>query len=306
MRAILTSLLLLMSLYGNATSSCQLLINGPNYLDHSIGSIKFATFNSSFIWLDASMGDRTASFNTNMDYEVVTGAGSYYFRLNGEAYNPTGTNQTYIYDLAWAFNMVPPAAGTYVVNAYNSTQNPVFYRYIDTIGDSITWWQQGRFFRCLMRDSGLHYDFKGTQTDVFGFNHDGEGGDTTTDVLARMASIPVSDAYFVLIGTNDHTTAAATATNIATISTQLSVKNPCAKIYISTLLPRNDTYNTLNQSINALLLSHGSFCNNCTVIDTGGYLYSQSNWATYLDAGGIHPTYAGYQLLAAYLAPLLI
>lgn len=299
-------ILYFLSLNSFCTSSCQLLINAPNYYQSTLGAIKFSTFNANYIWLDSSMGNKVAAFNTNQDYEVVTGAGSYYFRLNGEAYNPTGTNQTYIYDLAWAFNMVPPTAGTYVVNAYNSTQAPVYFRYLVTVGDSISWWQYGRFLRCLMRDSGLHYDFSGQFTDVFGFNHDAHGGDSTTDLMARINTIPVADAYFLLIGTNDHTNAATTADNIISIAQSLRAKSTCAKVYISTLLPRNDAYNTLNQDINTLLRNHGAICQGCVLLDLGAYFYAKPNWATYLMADGIHPNMSGENLIANYLAPLIL
>ncbi|MFC3907948.1 SGNH/GDSL hydrolase family protein [Legionella dresdenensis] len=287
------------------TSACNFVINAPHYFDHSVGGVDFTEFNTKYIWLSANMGNMISRFDTDHDYEIITPFGPYYFRLNGIAYNPTGTDQTYIYDITWAFGSVPSAAGTYTVNAYNSERAPVFYRTIDTIGDSITWWQYGRYLRCLMRDGGLHYDFTGTHTDVFGFPHDGHGGDTTTDVLNRMATIPVADAYFVLIGTNDQTTAIQTSDNIIEISNELHNKNPCAKIYISTLLPRNDSYNTLNQKINANLRNYNNWCDKCTLIDLGKYVYSNVNWPTYFMPDGLHPNHAGFLLIAGYLADKL-
>jgi lysophospholipase L1-like esterase len=295
--------LLAQSVFGS--TSCELLINAPNYYQGTLGQINFTYFDSVQIWLNSSMGNRTADFNFNQDYEVVTLLGSYFFRTNGKAYNPTGTNQTYIYDIAWAFNLIPNP-GTYTINYYNSTQKPIFGRYLATIGDSITHWEYGRYMRCLARDAGLMYDFKGEYTDVFGFGHEGSGGDTTTDVLSRMSNIVVADTYFVLIGTNDYATLtpAQTVANIELIAQELKDKNSCAKVYISTLLPRNDTYNTNVQAINNLLRASSSFCNNCFIIDVGGEFLSLPNWQSLL-MDTIHPNYNGYVALGTILNNLI-
>lgn len=289
-----------------ANTSCNLLINAPNYYEGTLGQINFTYFDSVQIWLNSSMGNLASDFNFNQDYEVVTSMGSYYFRTNGTAYSPTGTNQTYIYDIAWAFNMVPPSIGTYTVNYYNSTQKPIFGRYLATIGDSITHWEYGRYMRCLARDAGIMYDFKGEFTDVFGFGHEGEGGDTTTDVLNRMSNIVVADTYFVLIGTNDYATLtpAQTVANIELIALGLKAKNSCAKVYISTLLPRNDTNNSNVQAINALLMSSSSFCSNCFIIDVGSQFLSLPNWQSLL-MDTIHPNYNGYVALGSILNNLI-
>lgn len=282
-------------------TACQLLITPPAYVKEDFGNITLSATSSNSIWLSPGMGDKTAIFNYNDLYEVTDSIGSRYFRLNGRVYNHTGTGQTFIYDLAYGFGVVPPA-GTYRLKSYTNDRKSVFGRTLDTIGDSITWWQYGRYLRCLMRDSGLKYDFSGNNYDVFGFQHDGNGGAKTTNVLANMSSIPVSDSYFVLIGTNDQTTAIDTFNNIVEISQELHNKNACAKIYISTLLPRNDAFNGLNQSINTLLKDYTGWCSKCNLVDLGGYIYGISNWQSYFMADGLHPNYAGYQIISSYLS----
>lgn len=284
-------------------TSCQLLINQPAYIKENLGVMNLSATGSNDIWLHAGQGDKRAVFNTNDLYEVTDSVGSRYFRLNGIAYNHTGTSQTYIYDLAYGFGVKPPA-GNYVVKSYKTERKPVFGRTLDTIGDSITWWQHGRFMRCKMRDYGLMYDFGGTQTDVFGFGHDGKGGNKTTDVLDRIASIPKQDAYFILIGTNDRIEPQETVDNIKLIAELVQAKNTCAKVYISTLLPRNDAFNARNQTINALLRADTALCANCTLVDLGAYFNALPNWPTYL-ADGLHPNAQGYDAIAARLALII-
>ncbi len=300
------TLLLVLSMFTSAcyATACELLITPPAYVKTDYGMITLSATGSNYIWLSPAMGDKTAIFNYNDLYEVTDSIGSRYFRLNGRVYNHTGTGQTFIYDLAYGFGVQPPA-GTYRLKSYSNARPQVFGRTIDTIGDSITWWQYGRYLRCLMRDSGLKYDFSGNNFDDFGFQHDGNGGAKTSDVLANMSSIPVSDSYFVLIGTNDNTTASDTADNIIEISEQLHSKNACAKIYISTLLPRNDNFNTLNQSINTLLKNYTGWCNKCQLVDLGGYVYGKPSWQSYFMADGLHPNMSGYSLIASYLGTQL-
>ena len=291
------------SLY--AASSCELLVNQLTTVKANLGSMTIASDGANFIWLSSTTGDKTSIFNYDDLFEFHNSVGSWYFRLNGKAFNHNGAGQTFLYEGAWAFNMVPPN-GTYTITSHYSPRKPIFGRTIDTIGDSITWWTYGRFLRCYMRDQGLMYDFKGSHTDIFGFQHDGDGGNTTQNVLDRMESIPSSDAYFVLIGTNDRINPEETFDNIVTISELLKQKNPCARIYISTLLPRNDSYNTRNQEINNYLRDYSQWCSGCTLIDLGAYFYGLSNWASYLMADGLHPNDAGYQKIALYLAPRLL
>lgn len=284
-------------------SSCEMLVNQPAYVKENLGTMNLSSTGTNYIWLSKSTGDKTAVFNTDDLYEVTDTVGSRYFRLNGKAFNHTGSGQTFIYDLAYAFGVQPPN-GNYTVKSYITERKLIFGRTLDTIGDSITWWQQGRFLRCLMRDSGLMYDFRGGHYDVFGFGHDGLGGNTSQNVLDRMGDIPVEDAYFLLIGTNDRIDPQDTVNNIKEIVLKLKTKNPCSKVYFSTLLPRVDEYNTRNQAVNVLLRALLPICDQCILIDTGNYFYGLTNWQNYL-ADGLHPTYAGYQKIAAYLAPLI-
>lgn len=172
----------------------------------------------------------------------------------------------------------------------------IFGTTIVTIGDSITWAGFGNWLRCKLRDKGLQYDFDGTKTDIFGFRHEGEGGDKTTDVLNRMDGIPKADAYFLLIGTNDiDMQYNETVSNIIHIALGLRQKNNFSVIYISTLLPRDDKYNERNESINNMLLSFQDqhlWFRNCYVLDAGAN-FSSLDWKKYM-SDSVHPNEEGY------------
>ena len=303
MKNSLASVVLLLATQSLNATSCEMVINQEAFLKQDLGMVSLSSVGSNFIWFSPSSGDKTQELNTNDLYEVTDYVGSRYFRLNGKAYNHTGSGQTFIYDLAYGFGVQPPA-GNYRLKSYSTERKLIYGRTLDTIGDSITWWQQGRFFRCLMRDAGLMYDFRGSHYDVFGFGHDGLGGNTSQNVLDRMNEIPVQDAYFLLIGTNDRIEPQETVNNIIQIVLQLKEKSPCAKVYFSTLLPRNDGFNARNQSINSLLRALPAVCDKCKLIDTGNYFYTLPSWQSYL-ADGLHPTYIGYQKIASYVTPLI-
>jgi len=187
----------------------------------------------------------------------------------------------------------------------------IYGKTMDTIGDSITWMAQGKYMRCLLRDKGLFFDFVGLHQDGFGFMHDGEGGDTSVDVLNRIEKIFYADAYFLLLGTNDTgLTPQQTVQNLLQIGKALNTRNNSAPIFISTLLPTTGVYsyrNERNQLVNQLLLLNSKqkkLCENCYVLDVGGLFYATPGWERlYWD--GIHPTEEGYELLTSLIVKAL-
>lgn len=184
-----------------------------------------------------------------------------------------------------------------------NNRQPIFDKYINTIGDSITWQGDGQYFRCLMRDNGLAYEFIGNYVDRFLFNHDGEGGNTTAQLIQRLQTIPISDAYFLLIGINDilqNVPTTTTFNNIVIISNALNQKNKYANIYISTLLPTIYKQNSDVQKLNKILLQARNLCDKCKVIDVGGQFYKLQDWPSYL-IEGIHPNIEGYKQLSKFV-----
>ena len=95
--------------------------------------------------------------------------------------------------------------------------------------------------------------FSAARTDVFGYAHEGEGGNNTNQVLARMNGISPSGAYFLLVGTNDRAPPLHTVSNILIIAQLLKEKAATGngvKVFISTLLPRVDQFKERNVKVN--------------------------------------------------------
>ena len=181
---------------------------------------------------------------------------------------------------------------------------PRFNRTMDTIGDSLTWNLEGNKLRCLLDSKNFNYDFIGAYIDGYGYHHDGQGGDTSKDVLSRIDSIPYSDNYFLLIGVNDiPKTAQYTYNNIIKISELLHKKNPSALIYVSTLLPTDDYHNIRNNEVN-ILLRNKLDCYYFELIDLGAYFSSIPNWEQ-LMIDGVHPTLEGYNKITDYLITVI-
>ncbi|MGQ3889198.1 SGNH/GDSL hydrolase family protein [Legionella sp. CNM-1927-20] len=274
----------------HAASSCQLLIDQPIKLKSKLGAISLTAVNPHSILIQLK-----PNIFTSLDdlYGLSKDKKTWFFRITGLTPLTSGNA---LYLVTWATKDLPPK-GTYELSTYETTHKPQFKQTFDTIGDSITWGGHGQFLRCLLRDQGLPYDFEGSHVDPFGFGHDGEGGDTTQAVLARINKIPVTDAYFLLIGTNDRTLHQDTVNNIVQIANQLYAKNNKATIYISTLLPRADAYFERNQAVNKLLLQTNSICPSCKIIDVGGAFYALKDWQRYFP-DKLHPNYEGYVELA--------
>lgn len=192
-------------------------------------------------------------------------------------------------------------------NSYEKERNKIdkFGSYIVTIGDSITWYLDGKYLRCLLRDNKFQYDYKGNNEDEFGFKHDGYGGDSSQDILNKVNKITHANAYFLLIGTNDICTAEQTIINIESIAKHILSNNIDAKFYISTLLPRIDIEaNERIQMINKLLLNKNFYDDRIKVIDIGGAFYSIPNWKLMM-RDVAHPNKDGYIRLSLLIKNLI-
>ena len=74
------------------------------------------------------------------------------------------------------------------------------------IGDSITWAQEGDYWRKWLVKLVPEVAFVGTHTGRLGFSHAGEGGNSTVGVLKRIddrSRIPDCPYYHLMIGIND-------------------------------------------------------------------------------------------------------
>jgi len=114
------------------------------------------------------------------------------------------------------------------------------------IGDSITWAEFGDHWRKELLKHLPNLAFVGSHTACFGYSHAGEGGNNTSQILARMDEIPDCPYYSLLIGTNNNNVqeqgkvipnAQATAEAIIEIVNKLLAKNGTEKVFLSSLMP---------------------------------------------------------------------
>jgi lysophospholipase L1-like esterase len=277
---------------------------------HDLGEMKFEAFTDDSIVFDASEGDltdpvlydaRTDNFHYDGLYRLRNTAGEWRFRIGAQEFDA----RTRFFHVQWEQGYSPQQSGIYRVEALKDPRVSATDVSISMVGDSITWAGYGQRLRCEMLDAGFKWHFVGRHLDSFGLAHEGEGGNTTMDVLARIAKVPASSRYFLLIGTNDVSAPPnETFNNILRIAYELSHKRKGAKVYISTLLPRSDNNaaNRRNDRVNSLLRKYFNACEDCQafiLVDTAQAMHGHDDWQTLL-VDGLHPGIAGYRFLAEY------
>lgn len=252
-------------------------------------------------WIEFAGRSEDNLFNIDTLYKMENEKGSAFFRFSEKNFI---NGSMYLGKLAWVGNKEIITKGRFRFSAVSVRKEPIG-KTLTMVGDSITWWSNGRYLRCLLSKQMTDTNFVGPHTDTFGFGHAGEGGNNTFEILARLNAIQPSDYYFVLAGTNDWALATPEQSfeNIKKIAETLSNKG--GTVIVSTTLPRLDNNDSRNQSLNKLLLSWGGIGCQCRVID----LYSefskvQDRNSMYWDEG-IHPTLVGYKHIADILAPRL-
>lgn len=189
------------------------------------------------------------------------------------------------------------------------------------IGDSITWANHGDLWRqeLLRRIPALA--FVGTHAGVHGYGHAGEGGNSTSQILARLDALPDCAHYALLAGTNDNnlTDPAAvpagtgrTAANLESIVLRLLQRASTRRVFLGSILPchsddpaiaPNPLRDQANQAVNALLRAR---------IASGALPADQITWVEYehpirrlpdwRETIRLHPLPASYAVLADILA----
>ncbi len=182
------------------------------------------------------------------------------------------------------------------------------------IGDSITWAQEGDWWRAYLLEQLPALAFVGTHSACLGYSHAGEGGNGTQAVLARLPAIPDCPYYSLLIGTNDNSTrdetavdrtAAATAGRIVAIVQGLLAKPSAKRVFLSSVLPCH-TDNPLRDRTNARTnvivreaLRSSLPADRVVYVDYETPIRQTPNWEPMIR---LHPTREGYRLLARLLA----
>ncbi|NCO42322.1 MAG: hypothetical protein COZ06_27875 [Armatimonadetes bacterium CG_4_10_14_3_um_filter_66_18] len=182
------------------------------------------------------------------------------------------------------------------------------------IGDSITWADEGDYWREYLLQRIPRLAFVGTHSAKLGYSHAGEGGNGTQAVLNRLDAIPDCPFYALEIGTNDNNIreeaqiedrAAATAARIEAIVRGLLKKPSVQKVFLGSVLPcqtdnplRDRTNSATNVQLRKRLES--AFPEGRVVwVEYERPIRALDNWGPLIR---LHPTKEGYQVLARILA----
>lgn len=182
------------------------------------------------------------------------------------------------------------------------------------IGDSITWAEEGDYWRLDLLEHLPNLAFVGTHSAVLGYSHAGEGGNGTGQVLARLDDIPDCPYYHLLIGTNDGSApdeaqqqvkAQACADRIVKIVQGLLQKPSVKTVFLGSILPcqtDDPARDQTNSKVNAILRPQMA-----TLFPDGRVVWIEyeqpiralPNWGPIIR---LHPTREGYKVIAGIMA----
>lgn len=243
-------------------------------------------------------------FNFNGIYRIDQNSKSYYFRFGWVIHY---RDQTIFKFVEW-LRGAPKVSGRFENYEIHAVQIP-FVQYgnvsICTIGDSQTWWHEASKLRKYINEIDSDFLFVGSNTDIYGYPHDGEGGNSTQMVLSRISRIPKADFYTLLIGTNDwnkNFDDAYENTN-AIVNYLLNNYDDAQVLYITPLPTINKPRDEFNLQLSEKLIANFAGEERVQLIDIGGLMRENQNWFTaYLGNDGLHQNDDGVRFMAAKIA----
>lgn len=297
-------------------AECTLKMSSDPVTLHNFGRTHLTEFRDSYIWFSPDAGNLLPPdlqghsadlFNFNTLYRLTDWLGrTWYFRFAGAAWFPDKQRMGF-YEVAWADGKRPNSDGHFRIEAVESPRPQTGGKTFATVGDSMVWFGEGQDFRCSLAQALPGYRFVGSNTDHYGYGHDGHGGDSSGEVLARVKDVGPADVYFVLAGSNDggyHPDG--TARNIAGIVTALLGKKADSRVIVSTLPVRGDQYADLVPKRNAAIHAWYAGCachDRVTLIDTAKAMASEHNaLKRFIMPDQIHPSPEGYRFLSGLIA----
>jgi hypothetical protein len=183
------------------------------------------------------------------------------------------------------------------------------------IGDSITWWRYGDYWRQYLLEEIPTLAFVGTHTAALGYSHAGEGGNSIDQVIARINDIPDCPYYHLLIGTNNNNVKQAeemearserAAQRIEELVGLLLKKPGTRKVFLGSILPcatDNPLRDQTNAATNVILrqrFADGAFPKDRVVwVEYEKPIRAWPGWEPKIE---LHPLKEGYRLLAGILA----
>ena len=197
------------------------------------------------------------------------------------------------------------------------------------IGDSVTWAEDGDYFRkeLLLRLPEL--TFAGTHSAVLGYAHAGEGGDSSYRILKRINDkkrIPDAPYYHLLIGVNDASAAKVdsqsaavaqdTVTRIVKIVNILLKRPGTKKVFLGAILPspfgkngestvRERTGSVINELLRKDFNKYFPGGNVVWIEYEKPLRANLEEWKSRKNLKGAHPTRWGYKLVAGIAAPVM-
>lgn len=262
------------------------------------------------IFFDEKHGEITApreynhldtEFNYNNAYRIKDDSNNtYYFRFGWVAFID---NQTFFQNVKWLDDKNPPPTESFKEFTISVVELKLVQfgkTTLCTIGDSQTWWNNAQHLRKSINSTFSDLVFIGSNTDIYGYGHEGEGGNGVDAVLKRMNHIPKADYYTLLLGTNDwKNDVESTALKMQKIANQLVILNPDSIILYLTPLPTTNTErDAFNQELSENLLLKFKDIPTITVLDVRGKMKEHENWATaYLSSDGLHQNSAGVEMM---------
>jgi lysophospholipase L1-like esterase len=186
------------------------------------------------------------------------------------------------------------------------------------LGDSITEGERssnGAGYRSFLYDKlaalGARFDFVVILhfgTGIPDPDHEGHPGWTADEIYASLNSFlnqSQPKAVLLHIGTNDVTSGQGANTvynEIAAIVDGIFQYDATVKLYLSTLIPRTDSKQSVNDNINGLLPGLVSARTNAGyrmfLVDNSAAFKANNNWSSQWMADIVHPNDAGYAVMA--------
>jgi lysophospholipase L1-like esterase len=260
-------------------------------------------FDSSYGKIDAPLHYKRNldSFNFDGCYKIVSDSHPYYFHFGWMEFK----NATTIFsNVKWLGERHPPN-GKYQILTVDLKLKQHGSISICTIGDSQTWWNEANNLRLYLNDEYPELYFTGSRVDINGYPHEGEGGNHTNQVLARIEYIPEASYYTLLLGTNDWQQSADSAVNnIIDICKRLLEKYPsCKVLYLTPIPTTNQPRDKFNLRLQDTLVGRLSTNKKILIVDTGGKMRQDSAWQTkYISDDGLHQSAMGTHFMAQIIA----
>lgn len=245
--------------------------------------------------------DDISNFNFNSLYRITNSRGEEgYFRFGWIEYKDSNT---ILSNINWFYRKPPITWGfeTFKVEIVETRATQKGSVKICTIGDSQTWWGKSASLRKEMDKIYPNFYFVGSNTDIYGYPHEGEGGNSTKSVLARIDKIPSSDVFTLLIGTNDwKNDPSESLENIIQILEFLSTKYPSARIiYLGPLPTTDQKRDEFNKKLELSLIDHIKEKPQIIYFPLGERMRENKNWEKlYLAEDGLHPNINGVEFMA--------